>query len=74
MATAKAGADTYSDFSCDANAIFQAGTRPVMSWKVGAQGRGEMVQTDDYSFALTQADNGKIVLLNGNAVVWGIEP
>jgi hypothetical protein len=45
-----------------------------MSWKVGAQGMGKMIQTDDYSFAAAQTDNDKIVVLNGNTVIWGVEP
>jgi endoglucanase len=74
MAAPKPGADTYIEFTCSTDGILEAGTKLVMSWKVGAQGMGKMLQTDDWSFAATQADNDKIVVLNGNTVVWGIEP
>jgi endoglucanase len=74
MAAPKPGADSYIEFTCSTEGILEAGTRLVMSWKVGAQGMGKMVQTDDYSFAMTQADNEKIVVLNGNTVIWGVEP
>lgn len=74
MAAPKPGADTYIEFTCSTDGILEAGTKLVMSWKVGAQGMGKMLQADDWSFAATQAANDKIVVLNGNTVVWGIEP
>jgi hypothetical protein len=74
MAPPKPGADSYIEFTCSTEGILEAGTRLVMSWKVGAQGMGKMIQTDDYSFAAAQADNEKIVVLNGNTVIWGVEP
>lgn len=74
MAAPKAGADSYVEFTCSTTGELSAGTQLVMSWKVGAQGMGKMLQGDDYSFAAMQADNEKIVVLNGSTVVWGLEP
>jgi hypothetical protein len=70
----KAGADSYVEFTCSTAGELSAGPELVMSWKVGAQGMGKMLQADDYSFAAAQADNEKIVVMNGDTVVWGLEP
>jgi hypothetical protein len=74
MPAPKAGADSYVEFTCSTSGELSAGTQLVMSWKVGAQGMGKMLQGDDYSFASTLADNEKIVVINGDTVVWGLEP
>jgi hypothetical protein len=74
MPAPKAGADSYVEFTCTTTGDLSAGMQLVMSWKVGAQGMGKMIQADDYSFAPALADNDKIVVLNGDTVVWGLEP
>jgi hypothetical protein len=74
MPAPKAGADTYIELTCPAGGNLERGDRLVISWKVGAQGMGKMLQTDDWSFAAQQADNDKIVVVSGNTVIWGLEP
>ncbi len=74
MPAAKPGADSYVEMTCSTEGIFEAGTKLVMSWKVGAQGMGQMLQGDDWSFLPEPGATDKIVVLNGNTVVWGIVP
>jgi hypothetical protein len=74
MSAPKPGADSYVEIKCSTDGIFEAGTQLVMSWKVGAQGMGQMLQGDDWSFAPEPGATDKIVVMNGNTVIWGIEP
>jgi hypothetical protein len=74
MATPKAKADTYIEITCPEGGSLERGQRLTLSWKVGAQGMGKMLQTDDWSFAAEKADNQNVVVLNGNTVIWGLEP
>jgi|GEM_PF-6539383 len=72
-ASPKPGADTYVELTCTgANASeLTAGTMLKVSWKAGAQGtQNKLIQSDDWSFG----DPTKIIVLNGNTIVWGIEP
>ena len=66
------GADSYVELTCSAASAtdLSAGTMLKISWKAGAQGAGKFTQTGDYSLA----DPGKIVIVNGNTIVWGVEP
>jgi endoglucanase len=72
LPTPKPGADSYIELSCSASSGTEltAGTMLKISWKAGAPGQGKFIQADDWSFA----DPSKIVVLNGNTIVWGIEP
>jgi len=72
MPTAAAGADSYVELTCSASSAtdLTAGTLLKISWKAGAQGQGKFIQAGDYSFT----DPSKIVVVNGNTIVWGVEP
>jgi hypothetical protein len=69
---ATAAADSYVELTCSASAAtdLTAGTLLKISWKAGAQGQGKFIQAGDYSFT----DPTKIVVVNGNTIVWGVEP
>jgi len=72
-ASPKPGADSYVELTCTgANASeLTAGTMLKVSWKAGAQGtQNKFIQSDDWSFG----DPTKIIVLNGNTIVWGIDP
>jgi hypothetical protein len=65
-------ADSYVELTCSAASAtdLAAGTLLKISWKAGAQGQGKFTQTGDYSLN----DPSKIVVVNGNTIVWGVEP
>jgi hypothetical protein len=72
-ASPKMGADSYVELTCTgANASeLTAGTMLKVSWKAGAQGtQNKFIQSDDWSFG----DPTKIIVLNGNTIVWGVDP
>jgi hypothetical protein len=72
-ASPKPGADSYVELTCSgANASeLTAGTMLKVSWKAGAQGtQDKFIQSDDWSFA----GPTKIIVLNGNTIVWGVDP
>ncbi len=70
--TPKAGADSYVELTCTGanSSELTAGTLLKVSWKAGAQGQGKFIQSNDWSFT----DPTKIVVMNGNTIVWGIDP
>jgi hypothetical protein len=71
MPTPKTGADSYIEITCEAGDM-SADSALKTSWRAGANGGGlfKLQQADDYSF--NNPDH--IVVLNGNTVIWGVEP
>jgi Cellulose binding domain len=71
-ATPKPGADSYVELTCSgaSGTELTAGTLLKISWKAGAQGMGKFIQSDDWSFT----DPTKIVVMNGQTIVWGVAP
>lgn len=71
LPTAKTGADSYMEIHCDAPGTLAAGNLLKISWKAGIQNQGvKFVQDGDWSFK----DPGKIVVIDDNNIVWGVEP
>lgn len=72
VAAPKPGADDYVELTCtgQTSTELSAGTMLKASWKAGAQGQGKFTVTDDWSFS----DPSKIVVLNGNTIIWGVAP
>lgn len=71
LPTPKTGADAYIEITCEAGDMAAASALKT-SWRAGANGGGlfKLQQADDYSF--NNPDH--IVVLNGNTVIWGVEP
>jgi hypothetical protein len=75
MPQAKPAADSYVEVTFPLNSpLFGPGYVLVVSWKAGAQGQGKFSQFNDYSFSAQSGDNSKMVLLDGDCVIWGTEP
>ena len=73
LTPSKPTADSYVELTCQSSSTpeLTAGTLLKASWKAGANGNSALqYQKDDHSFS----DPTHIVVLNGNTVVWGIEP
>ena len=70
MPTPKPGADSYIELTCSASGMLSAGTQLKISWKAGDQGQGKFTQTGDWSYT----DPDQIVVIDGNNIVWGVEP
>jgi hypothetical protein len=70
MPTPKPGADSYIELTCSASGMLSAGTQLKISWKAGDQGQGKFTQTGDWSYG----DPDKIVVIDDNNIVWGVEP
>jgi hypothetical protein len=70
LPAAKPGADSYIELTCSASGSLSAGTQLKISWKAGDQGNGKFTQTGDWSFN----DPDKIVVIDNNNIVWGVEP
>lgn len=75
MAEPTAGADSYVELSCGAGEM-KANTALKTDWKAGSNTAGvfKLQQADDYSFTAMAMDWDKIVVLDGNNVIWGSEP
>lgn len=75
MAEPTAGADSYVELSCGAGEM-KANTALKTDWKAGSNASGvfKLQQADDYSFTAMATDWDKIVVLDGNNVIWGSEP
>ncbi len=73
LAPSKPTANAYVELTCTSGSTpeLTAGTRLLASWKAGANGNSStQYQKDDHSFS----DPTHIVVLNGDTVVWGVEP
>ncbi len=70
MPTPKPGADSYIELTCSATGSFAKGSMLEISWKAGDQGKGKFTQTGDWSYM----DPDKIVVIDNNNIVWGVEP
>jgi hypothetical protein len=71
MPTPKTGADSYIEITCEAGDMATDAALKT-SWRAGANGSSlfKLQQADDYSFNNPE----HIVVLNGNTVIWGVEP
>lgn len=73
LAPSKPTANAYVELTCTSGSTpeLTAGTLLKASWKAGANGNSAtQYQKDDHSFS----DPTHIVVLNGDTVVWGVEP
>lgn len=72
MPTKRPTADTYVELTCTSNAAeLTAGSLLKTSWKAGSNGNSnKQTQRDDHSFG----DPTHIVVMDGDTIVWGVEP
>jgi len=72
MPTKRPTADTYVELTCSSNmAELTAGSLLKTSWKAGSNGNSnKQTQRDDHSFM----DPTHIVVMDGDTIVWGVEP
>lgn len=73
LAPSKPTANSYVELTCTSAGTpeLTAGTLLKASWKAGANGNSAtQYQKDDHSFS----DPTHIVVLNGDTIVWGVEP
>lgn len=69
LPAAKAEADSYIELTCDAPGTLSAGSLLKISWKSGQQ-PNKFIQSNDWSFK----NVSNIVVIDGNNIVWGVEP
>jgi hypothetical protein len=76
LAVPKPEADSYLEFKFQSAITLSNGYLIVFSWRSGSPGSGQnFTQTNDYSFSPSApTDYSKLVLLEGDCVVWGTPP
>lgn len=76
LAVPKPKADSYLEFKFQSDKALSGGYIIIFSWKSGAQGSGQnFTQTNDYSFSPSDpTDYSKLVLFDGDCVVYGTPP
>ena len=65
-------ANFYVELSCP-DGDFASGSQLRTSWKAGNQGSGKLTQEGDWSY-VANGDADKVVVLDGNTIIWGVEP
>ena len=77
LPTPAAGADSYVEFGFSSSRTLPPGQRVQFSWTVHNNASQRFNQTDDYSFNATMtnpANWDKVVLTQGQTVLWGVAP
>lgn len=72
MPSPKPEANFYVELSCP-DGTFASGSQLRTSWKAGNQGSGKLTQDGDWSY-VADGEAPKIVVLDGNTIIWGVEP
>lgn len=72
MTETTSDANFYVELSCPAG-DFASGSQLRTSWKAGNQGSGKLTQDGDWSY-VADGEAPKVVVLDGNTIIWGVEP
>lgn len=72
MTETTADANFYVELSCP-DGDFASGSQLRTSWKAGNQGSGKLTQDGDWSY-VADGEATKVVVLDGNTIIWGLEP
>lgn len=73
MPAPKTGANFYVELTCP-DGDFASGSQLRTSWKAGNQGSGKLTQSDDWSFIASMGEAPKVVVMDGNNIIWGTAP
>jgi len=78
LLTPKPTADSYIEFTCNSPYVLDAGKEAEISFRLyDGSNQPVFLQNNDYSFSATGAPmvyTDKIVLLYGDALIWGVAP